>query len=340
MSDMEPAGFLSLSDLAPDPQAARLLPPAVARRCRALPIALDGGCITVAMADPSDRAARAAVMAALRAQSADASAQPPQVYLVQGDPALIDAWLADPTLEQGEPAGAAGADLPPAVWLREPLFADQAVVVAYAQQLAALLAAPLHRFDPLAADADGPPADLQRARRLMILSCLDYNLAGALLDGGDAAATLFACRPRWPLRRLLLIVRGDPVDDAALAWATRLARASQAAMTALMVAPHASTTPGPTARDNIANLLSPQDSTGHKMQRAAHVLAAAHLNAVLHLRQGAPETVIRKELASTPYDLAITGIAVHGAEAQWRLRPLLHRLLPDLPCPLLITGMR
>ena len=76
------------------------------------------------------------------------------------------------------------------------------------------------------------------------------------------------------------------------------------------------------------------------MQHAAQRLTALQVDAVLHLRQGAPEQVIREELASTCYDLVIAGVAVRSADVPWRLRPLLHKLLPDLRCPLLLTAGR
>jgi nucleotide-binding universal stress UspA family protein len=333
---MEPVGFLSLGELTPDPQATRLLPSAVARRYRALPIAVDAGCVTVAMADPADRTARTAVMAAL--QSAAAMAQPLRVYLVQADPVQIEAWLADPVLVSDESTDAAPGDPPLEVWLWEPLGNDRNAVVAYAEQMAALLAVPLRRFDLPVAGPEAFSGIPHSLRRLLVLPCRDDTLIGPILDAGDAAAALWACQPRWPLRRLLLIVRGDPVDDVALAWATRLARASGAAVTALMVAPHVATTLAAPAHDNIANLLSPHDRTGRRMQQAVQGLAARQQNAMLHLRQGAPDTVIRRELAAAVYDLVITGVAAAGGAAvQWRLRPLLHGLLPDLPCPLLVT---
>lgn len=341
MSSVEPAGFLSLSDVTPDPEAMRLLPPAVARRCRALPIALDGDSVTVAMADPTDCAAREAVISALQAPSAAATTQPLEVYLVQGDPALIDAWLTDVALAQGEPTGDAATEPPIGLWLREPLGDGSDAVVAYAEQLAALLAAPLRRFDPSAATPDEVFISAHPGRRLLVLPCLSYREAEPLWEVGKGAGTLLVCRPRWPLRRLLLIVRGDPVDDAVVAWAAWLARASRAAVTALMVAPHVATRSSPSTDDQIATLLSPHDSAGRRARRAAQSLAALQLDAVLHLRQAAPETAIREELATAPYDLVITGVASKGAaEVRWRLRPLLHRLLPDLPCPLLVTGHR
>lgn len=350
MNNKHRSDYLDLKDLVPDDEAVRWLPLDVARRCRALPIAQDDGVITIAMADPADGAARDAVVAALTEQAASRSARSPQVYLVRGDGALIDARLADL-------AGGEGA--PQQVWLREPLHGDRMGVISYATQVAALLGAPLNRYDPLLPAQERPDSDAPGPRwesgaaaaddRLVILSCADLTLPDPLqvAGHGSGAALLYACRPRWPLRRLLLIVRGDPVDDAALAWAARLARATGSATTALMIAPHTAAgqaSPSPQRRlpfgahDDISSLLSANNALGHKMRHAAQRLDALQMDAVLHLRQGAPEVMIHEELASLPYDLIIAGVAVRGAEAQWRLRPLLHKMLSDLYCPLLLTG--
>jgi hypothetical protein len=364
--------FLNLKTLIPDREVVRWLPLDVARRCRALPVAQDNGVITIAMAEPADHAAREEVVAALAQQAAGRAARSPQLYLVQGDGALIDAWLADVAGGDCGPEQSAAAPLQ--VWLREPLHGDKAAIIAYAAQVAALLETPLNRYDPLRAGQDGPDSGARDLRwepvsslrsaaapdgRLVIVPCVDFNLPGPLPMSGDSSgpATIYACRPRWPLRRLLLIVRGDPVDDAALAWAARLvkpaASASGASATALMVAPH---TPGvhgslrvmhapagagsvhSPVYDDISSLLSANSAIGHNMQHVVQRLAALQLDAVLHLRQGAPEAMIREELAAAPYDLVIAGVAVRSAEAQWRLRPLLHKLLPDLRCPLLLTA--
>lgn len=373
MTDNHRVAFLNLNHLIPDREVVHWLPLDVARRCRALAIAQDDGVVTVAMAEPDDYAAREAVAAALAEQAASRATRSPEVYLVQGDGALIDAWLTDLAGEARSPEHAASA--PPQVWLREPLHGDKAAIVGYAAQIAALLGAPLNRYDPLLAasnDSENGARDRRQEvvpalraaspapeGRLVILPCVDFNFPGPLQLSGDGSgpAVLYACRPRWPLRRLLLIVRGDPVDDAALLWAARLVKptalAGGVAATALMVAPH---TPGQhtalrvlpapagaggahfPAHDDISSLLSANSAIGHKMQHVVQRLTALQLDAVLHLRQGAPEAMIREELAAAPYDLAIAGVAVRSAEAQWRLRPLLHKLLPDLDCPLLLTG--
>jgi nucleotide-binding universal stress UspA family protein len=74
------------------------------------------------------------------------------------------------------------------------------------------------------------------------------------------------------------------------------------------------------------------------MKHVTDRLAGLQLDGMVHLRQGAPEAMIREELAATTYDLAITGLAVRGWEARWRLRPFLDGLLADATCPLLIVS--
>lgn len=341
VSNEHSPAYLSLEDVTPDRSVAQRLPAALAWRYHALPVAHDDGCTTVVMADPSDQAAREAVSVALAAAGNDTEEAAARIYLVRGDPDAIDRWLAElfPQTRSNVTTSGAGQGLE--LWLRDPIHGDRQRAVSYAESMASLLSASLRRLNPL---TPGPSAaDLAASVHpaLVILPCLDFNLLPALLDDSNgASAVLLACQPRWPLRRLLVIVRGDQVDDAALAWAARLMHSSGAAATALMIAPHAPTASAQPAQDGISTLLSTHHAIGRKMQHAAQSLAAMQLDAVLHLRQGAPETVIREELASAPYDLAIAGVAVRSAEAQWRLRPLLHKLLPDLGCPLLLTSGR
>lgn len=338
MSNERSPDYLSLEDWVPDRSVMRRFPADLAWRYRALPVAHDRSGATVVMADPDDQAAREAVCAALATGNA-AQGAAALVTLVRGDPAVIHRWLAElfPQPSGDETVSRAGEKRE--IWLRTALHGDGEHVVSYAEALATLLGASLRQLNPLALSA---AAQVMTAHpSLVILPCLDFNLLPALLeDNSSAPAVLLACRPRWPLRRLLLIVRGDAVDDAALAWAVRLAAAGDVVTTALMIAPHATPSTALPAPNGVSDLLSPNNAVGRRMQHAAQRLAAMHLDAVLHLRQGAPDQIIRQELIAAPYDLAIAGVAVRGVDVQWRLRPLLHRLWSDLNCPLLFTACR
>jgi hypothetical protein len=319
--------YLTLDNPTPDRALAQRLSADLARRYRALPVAQAHGHITVAMADPNDQSARAAVMDALTVSGSQGA--PEAVYIVQGDPAAIDAWLAVLWPAAAAPHG-------PAVWLWQRPAKESERLAAYAENLAALLAAPLLRLDPVATTLTDRGESFAEA--VLLLPCSEGDALGHWLhDAASGPATLLVCQPRWPLRRLLVIVRGDEVDACALNWAARLARPAEAAITALMVAPAATSSLEPNGA-GIPALLSPAYTVGRKMQHVAQALADLELDGTLHLRQGVPEVVIREELTAAPYDLAIAGVAIRGGEAQWRLRPLLDRLLPPLACPLLLTG--
>ena len=151
------------------------------------------------------------------------------MYVVQGDPAAIDAWLAELW-----PASEERPELQ--VWLREPLHGEKKRAVTFAENVAGILDTSLARFNPL---TDGLPQAIRASTdTLVILPCSDIKLRNQLLQSGEGQgpAVLIGCQTRWPLRKLLVIVRGDEVDDMALVWAARLARPSGAALTALMVA--------------------------------------------------------------------------------------------------------
>ena len=76
--------YLSIDELQADPKLARLLPREVAYRFHALPVAEQGGRITVVMANPEDGEALSAIAGVLGREPC----------VVQGDAQTIDASLA------------------------------------------------------------------------------------------------------------------------------------------------------------------------------------------------------------------------------------------------------
>jgi len=138
--------YLAIDRLTANPALVRRLPAETARRFHALPLAEDGGSVTVAMANPDDAGARQAVTAVLGSD----------VCLVQADPSTIDALLAQvwgaeedlsPTSALRSVSGlwacGVGGPLPDEVW-------------DYARSLASLLGADATRVDAL--DVASPSA--------------------------------------------------------------------------------------------------------------------------------------------------------------------------------------
>jgi hypothetical protein len=298
--DLRRTQHLSLDNLAVNPKLARRLPPDLACRYRALPVAEDSGRITGAMADPDDAVAREAIAAALGATCC----------AVRGDAAVIEALLKE-------------------LWPQEAtrplrlLVCAQASPTAgelrnYAQAIGSLLDA---RVDYLPM-ADGMDATLDALVRgtghadydLLILGESNQPLIEQLLSevaagtGWRSGSLLLARRPRWPLKRLLLVMQGQEVDNLVVDWVVRLARPSAAAVTVLRwLLP----TSPPSKRQaplqqGLNALLTADTALGQQMRRVSQRLVNGEIESRLRFYQGPPGQRIRRELAEGNYDLIAT----------------------------------
>ena len=296
--------YLSLDELRADPNLARLLPPEIAYRFHALPVAEQGGRITVVMADPEDDEALSAIASILGREPC----------VVQGDARTIDASLArlwgrvSPDklrllvcASDGPTAGRLGA---------------------YARLMGELLDAEVTDAsceDGLATWArrhGEPPCDL----------LLIGEAAGALVEPwlaaeasrrGLPAALLVAPRPRWPVSKILLIACGVESDAVAAEWVLRLARPGTTSVNVLAVVPppaalhgggHAAHGGPARDRQGLAALLSAETPLGHELQQVTRRLEEQEIRSSLRMRQGPPEWQIRRELASEDHDLVVMAL--------------------------------
>jgi nucleotide-binding universal stress UspA family protein len=318
---------LSLDNLVANPRLARRFPAEFARRFHAVPVAEQDGQVTVAMADPDDQEARAAVLAVLGLASC----------VVRVDPVTIDALIGavwnghDPQrlrmLICTYPRPVAGA------------FAD------YAHQLGDLLGARLDRLDTLAelralrTEAGAAQYDLvlfDTARHPLLHRLLAQRVERPAADRprepGEQAvpfAALVAGRPCWPIDRILLIVWGDDADEAAIDWMLRLARASGGTVTALAVVPQVPAMYGRPAGmvQGLPMLLTTSTPMGRRMRQTARHLVGWEIPGTLRLRQGSPDWQIRRELVEGDYDLVVLAARPRRHWQRW--------LEGDLLCPLL-----
>lgn len=212
------------------------------------------------------------------------------MYLVQGDPALIDRWLADLSLVDAEQTPVQPAAQPIEVWLREPLHGDKNAITVMLPRWPVRATAPLGCLDPLAVHGDWPNVTGQATHRLLILPCLGHNgplrgrsqghrLHGVRMSAVLATAPAAADRARRPGRRCGVDLGGVACasgsgDDSADGGAVRAA-----------VRPFPRTMISQAFVGHIV-------SAGSTMQRTAQRLTAHQVDAVFHLRQGAPELVI------------------------------------------------
>ena len=305
--------YLKLDSLAADPQLARLLPPEVAWRYHALPLAEDHGRVTVAMADPGDTVAREAVVTALGSQAC----------VVQGDPVAIDTLLA--TIWEST------AQCPPNVQVFGIADPDGDEVWVYAQALGGLLGARADLLDPMRAmDAlfqeGGTQCDL------VVIGWKDRSLIHRMLSqpvtdeltaagrGGVPFGVLVARRPRWPLEHILLVLCCEGADDGAVDWALRLAQPSNASITILAIV-----TPVPTMyhglsrmEQSVAALLTTDTVLGRQMRQVARRLAECKVDGIFRLRQGVSDQQISQEVLGGDHDLMIMATK----PCRWWLRQL------------------
>jgi nucleotide-binding universal stress UspA family protein len=317
-------GYLVLDNPTLNPVLARRLPRALACRYHALPVAedKDTGRLTVAMADPTNAAAREALKTVLDAVP----------YVVKGDLAGIDALLAEvwPQEEQRPPRVLVCTAASP--------IADE--VWAYARDLCDLVGGRATAFQMarrIRTSLDALAEEVQRGGyELVIMQEPGESPVERLLLGpvGDKVvdrvptSVLLAHRPSWPLRRTLLIIRGKETDDRAVDWVVRLARPAGATVTVLAVVPPVPVmySRGDCTQHGLAALLATNTPLGLQMREAAQRLVNCEIEGTLRLREGTPDYQIRRELAEGDYDLITITAETHG---RW-----LRRLVGDVIGPL------
>ncbi|MDX1664040.1 MAG: universal stress protein [Candidatus Promineifilaceae bacterium] len=155
----------------------------------------------------------------------------------------------------------------------------------------------------------------------------------------DGASLLALRRPTWPLRRLLLLIRGEATDAATVEWGLRLAKASGSAVTLLAVlAPH----PSGSARLARAtgNFLAGHSLPGRQARRMLEQFADAEVAATLKLNQGTPERQVRQTILDGGHDLIVVGAEPPGRLLDRILEPLIPVLLQCTTQPILLARQR
>jgi nucleotide-binding universal stress UspA family protein len=325
--------YLEINRLETNPKLAGLLPRELAFHYHALPVAEDGERITVAMAEPNDKAAREAIMGVLGSSAC----------VVRADAQIIDGILAEFWKKASNPS----LELLYCVPTRA--FADQ--VEAYASNLADLLGAHISQFETsktgheayraLTAEIEHIKADI------VVLGEFEQSFLKELIEGppenklADQLPTLLLVvrQPRWPLKNILLIIRNDGIDETALDWAVWLARPSGAAVTILPL-----TIPVPTKYDqdprlsfSIDTLLTSDSKLGKKLRSVAQRLVNSEIKGTLRLRQESPTWQIRFELLENDYDLVVIDCEPSNRLWHWILDELVNPLLSWTDRPVLFT---
>ena len=325
--------YLDFNRLEAISRLAGLLPPDLACRYHALPVAEDGERITVAMADPGDKDAREAIMAVLG----------PSACFVRADAQVIDSLLA----KFWEKASSPTSEL--LLWASTRAFADE--IEAYAEDLATLLGAHLSRFETpktgneayrvLASEVKRTKADIvilgsneQTTLNRLLEVRPEYTLADRL-----STSLLVVRQPCWPIINVLLVLRNEGKEETAVDWTVRFAQPSCADVTVLPL-----TIPAPAMCDqdprlsySIDTLLTSDSKLGKKLRFVAQRLVDSEINGTLRLREEPPIWQIRFELLEKDYDLIVIDCKPRNRLCRWMLGELVNPLLSRTDIPVLIT---
>jgi nucleotide-binding universal stress UspA family protein len=322
---------LILDDVVLNPELARRIPHDLACRFHSLPVAEANGQITVVMADPDDEKARQAVTAAL--------GMPPRI--VRGDQEIIDTLLTEFWSEEDT------KDLHFVACAHNREFKN---ILEYSHKLGALLKANIAQRK-LAGGWGALSANLNetvgQGYDLVILGTSNgsfserflWQVGRGKIFTRSSASFLFARRPRWPLNKILLVVKGEQGDGPAVDWVTRIAQPSSATITMLTIVP-----PVPAMyfglrrlEVGLTEILATNSALGRQLRRIANQLVADGCEANLRLRQGSPELEIRREVAEGDYDLIVVSAETSGWFSRFLFGDLISPILQTTDRPILLA---
>lgn len=147
-------------------------------------------------------------------------------------------------------------------------------------------------------------------------------------------STLVARRPRWPLRKILLVIRNAASDDTAVRWVTRLADPARTTVTLLVLHPYGPVLASREMRmqQGLSALTAHDGHLPAAVCRAANRLLNQRIESYLRFRGEPADLQLHHELKDNDYDLTVVAAEPHD----WWLR----RLLGELVAPLLKMSNR
>jgi len=323
---------LQVKTLQTNPSLMRLIPGDIARRYQALPISMEGNRITIAMAHPEDAVACQVVESVMGVPACIV-----QVDSLEIERVLDEIWPQNPS--------------PPLRILHwSPTPTDTDPILSYARGLADLLKANLEQADipwqgaqslqTLVTYTELHQPDLvilqlpEAARIQKLFNKLKLrNFFEAL-----PASILVVKSPRWPLEKILLVLRdGSELHDSAVDWSLRLAQSSHSELTVIPLVPPVPEMYGTWIQHRLPALLAANDPLGKKFRWIAHRFASGKINATFRLRDGLPMDQLRSELLEGDPDLIILPTETQSQAQRWIEGEVIQPLLDWIDRPLLIT---
>ncbi|KPK03367.1 MAG: hypothetical protein AMJ56_19230 [Anaerolineae bacterium SG8_19] len=169
-----------------------------------------------------------------------------------------------------------------------------------------------------------------------------FGSIGRRVASNAPATILVAQQPRWPIRRILLVIRVEASEELAVEWAGRLTRLSDAHLTILPLVPFQPLIYGSVShlQVGIESLLTPSTPSGEQLRTFLNRLRQWQVNGTLRVRQGDPLWQICWEIDEGKYDLIIIGAEQHSRWRRWLFGELVGPVISRINRPLLIAGTK
>ncbi len=290
----------------------RLLPPEIAFRYHALPIATDGRSVTVALAASSDQQALEAIQQVLDTP----------VCFVQADRFEIDRRLSQLWLPKSSQTQLLA-------WIsgHEPDSFSM-----YAKDLAGLLDAELEliRIPLNHTCLQNLTANIQFFKPDLFLysSCHPSRIIKSLMNSISSEIPEFTCLKvptvsPWPISRILLVLPElEGGTDLAISWAGRLAWSTQALVTVLPVLPPLPLFYGSFLRHNLEEILTGNDPLGRRLQEISSQFREKEIIGIYRLRDGDPLYQVREEVLASDPDLIVIPAHLGKGKINWMTEDL------------------
>jgi len=323
--------FIELECIRMDRKIVKLLPPEIAYRYHALPVATDGNKITVAMATPDDQAASCAVQSVINAP----------ICLIRADLEEIDHRLDEVWPKNFEKMK----------FLFWPLTNESNRSYNIAKGIARSFQATLVRIEYPGKGQDSinkllGAIKLEKPDLLVAMADNPSKLYRELaswkkrnIDATHPDLLILPSKPTLPIKNLLLVLpdSGTGCKKAGY-WITRLSQSRKIDVTILPVLPPIPLCYGSFLRHNLATIMEGSDPLGNNMRVLSSQISRKNISADYKLREGDPFDQIRDEISTLDPDLIIMTSNPHQARDSWFCTDISGMLFKCIAKPILMTN--
>ena len=318
--------FVDLDQIDIDCKVGHLLPPEIAHRYHALPVASDGTRITIAMACPEDRTACRIVKSLIEAP----------VFLIQADTDEIDNLLHQ-------------------LWPQEfnrlkflfwSLDENTHQALSFTKRIARSLGAELEQIDSRSYEGDfyeDLACCLQEWKTdLIVLQAMNpypmlKKLVKRLRPNSLPDLLILPQAPKSHFHNLLMVTEGRICSEKGVSWALRLSEIDQVNMNILPVLPPTPPCYGSLLQHDLVAIETGNHPLGKDLRFQAKRLKEKNIKVTCKLRCGDSYDQIREEMNATQPDLIILPAITAKGKVCWESVDIFNILYKYISIPILIT---